>query len=231
MPATEESTWQSQYERDGYTVVDELLSSSEVSEALAEADRLAASVRDYTESRGAFNLEAPKGGYGSQTGGGTSYAGVLRKVQDVVDHSPFFRDLARQPRFDERLQSLMGRPIELKTSVLWYKPARVGSAKPWHQDAAYLDATGPSQVGIWIALDRATEENGCLQFLPGSHTAGVIGHKGSEPQLDVEPKSVVACELAPGSAVLFSALTLHASEDNRSASPRRAIMYRYGPSV
>jgi ectoine hydroxylase-related dioxygenase (phytanoyl-CoA dioxygenase family) len=231
MPIAEQDTWQSQYESDGYGVLGAFLSPTEVAEALTECDRLAATVKGRTESHGGFNLEAPEGGYGSQSGGGASYPGVLRKVQDVVDHSAFFRDLSNQPRFIERVQPLVGRPVELKTSVLWYKPAHVGSAKPWHQDAAYLDAaTGPYQVSVWIALDAATEENGCLQFLPRSHSAGAIAHEGSEPQLTVEPRSVVVCELAPGAAVLFSALTLHASEENRSPNPRRAVMYRFGPA-
>lgn len=42
-----------------------------------------------------------------------------------------------------------------------------------HQDASYLYTEPNSVIGFWIALDDATAQNGCLQFIPGSHKGGV----------------------------------------------------------
>lgn len=43
-----------------------------------------------------------------------------------------------------------------------------------HQDATFLHADPPSAlVGIWIALEDATCETGCLRFARGSHKSGV----------------------------------------------------------
>lgn len=50
--------------------------------------------------------------------------------------------------------------------------SRVGAAavSP-HQDSTFLYTEPLGRVlGIWIALEDATLENGCLWFIPGSHT-------------------------------------------------------------
>ncbi len=49
-----------------------------------------------------------------------------------------------------------------------------------HQDATFLWMDGVLKVmGLWIALEDATEENGCLWFIPGSHKGG-FPRAGSE---------------------------------------------------
>ena len=58
------------------------------------------------------------------------------------------------------------------------KPARVGGATPWHQDEAYWDPRYAHQaVSIWLALQPATVENGCMKFMPGSHRGPVLRHE------------------------------------------------------
>ena len=50
------------------------------------------------------------------------------------------------------------------------KPARIGGATPWHQDEAYWDPRYAHRaVSIWLALQPATLENGCMRFIAGSH--------------------------------------------------------------
>ena len=51
-----------------------------------------------------------------------------------------------------------------------------GREKPWHQDKAFfeIDVTSPV-VGVWIALDEATPDNGCMHVIPGSHLEGPRG--------------------------------------------------------
>ena len=44
-----------------------------------------------------------------------------------------------------------------------------------HQDSSYLYTDPPSVVGLWLALQDATIENGCLHCLPGSHTVCPAG--------------------------------------------------------
>ena len=57
------------------------------------------------------------------------------------------------------------------------KEARVGGAWTWHQDYGYWYGNAvlyPDLVSVFIAVDRATRENGCLQVLEGSHRCGRV---------------------------------------------------------
>ena len=119
---------------------------------------------------------------------------------------------------------------------IFYKPAKKGGVVAWHQDYSYWTRTKPiAHITCWCALDDATSENGCLQYIPGSQRWGLL------------PKPVIAGDLlgireflteeqqkqfdkaahAPakaGEAIFHHPLTLHGSGENKSAQPRRAFV-------
>lgn len=217
----------------GFVVVENVLTKAEITRSLEECDRLQESVAEQTTSRGRFNMEAPEGGFHGQRTRQDAYKGVLRKVQDVVDESPWFADLSRDIRFKEMLGGLLGDNLLLTTSVLWYKPPEIGSPKPWHQDYAYFTDREAADITVWIALDEATQENGCVQCISGSHLRGLVPHHGAELQIDpasLDLTNRVYCELKPGSAVLFHCLTIHNTDSNTSKHSRRALTLRYAPA-
>jgi len=112
------------------------------------------------------------------------------------------------------------------------KPARIGAELPWHQDEAYWH---PGYVyramGLWMPLDPATSESGCLSFLPGSHRGEVRPHKhiADDPAVhglvteSFDASGAVEVPLSPGAATLHHCRTLHRSAPNRSAHIRRAV--------
>lgn len=59
-------------------------------------------------------------------------------------------------------------PRVLQSMVICKQP-EIGGSVPPHQDSTFLYTNPPSAVGFWIALEDATEENGCLSFAKGSH--------------------------------------------------------------
>jgi len=60
------------------------------------------------------------------------------------------------------------RPVIAQGMYLFKQPFIGDELRP-HQDATYLYAEPIRMVGVWIALQDANEENGCLKFIPGSH--------------------------------------------------------------
>lgn len=96
-------------------------------------------------------------------------------------------------------------------------------------DAAYRDLRH-SFMQTAIAVDRCTEENGCLQFIPGSHreARGLLcgGYEGwdantaNHAALERLPPPVLAL-LEPGDVAIWNAYTIHGSQPNRSRSSRR----------
>merc|ERR1712179_431321 len=50
-----------------------------------------------------------------------------------------------------------------------FKQPKIGTAVIPHVDGTFLRNTPFNLVGFWIPLHDATEENGCLWYVPGSH--------------------------------------------------------------
>ena len=116
-----------------------------------------------------------------------------------------------------------------------FKPPHVGSVTPWHQDQAYHDPTRDERsINFWIPLDDTDVENGCMQYVPGSHKLDVLPHHsiGNDPRVhglevddaDEFAKKVVACPLSAGDAVLHLPTTLHYAGPNTTPRQRRAYI-------
>jgi len=220
------------YRRSGF-VTGAFLPPGDITGMQHDADRLHRQAADLTCTEGDFNLEAPEGGYhGQHSGGVSSLPGILRKVSNVVHHSgeaELIGDRGDLRQLAVTLTNARPDAVELVHSILWCKPPEVGSPKPPHQDAAYLDDDPDRYVTIWIALDDCTPENGCLQVAPTSHLYD-YAHAGAEPQIAPKVWDALArmpVPLHPGWAIAFHPRLLHASGANTSTRPRRALMLRY----
>lgn len=219
-----------EYRRQGYVVIDRLFDEHDLARACAESDRFHDLARGLRASTPEFNLEAPGGGFSSQSGDAEAFDGVLRKVNRLVELSPFVAEVSRRPGIVELAQALTGSAsVTLDNSILWCKPPKLGSAKPLHQDAPWLQAPHDRYVTIWIAIDRCSQANGCMEFVPGSHAEGLLSYGGQEKLVEAAPYAaqLTPCPLEPGAAVAFHAYALHASAHNASDSPRRSVMLRY----
>jgi len=110
-------------------------------------------------------------------------------------------------------------------------PGSAQTAFPWHQDTWYYGE--PSRhlpiVTAWVPLVAADETNGCLWVLPGSHRWGLLpATRGADRLVRCdEPVETRATPrpvpLTPGSVLLLTNLTFHASAVNRSSTIRWSI--------
>lgn len=158
----------------------------------------------------------------------------IRKLSRLSYCLPTFEKLASDPRIVDPIESIIGPDIKLYSDEYFCKnPARNGQAfKPyrWHQDATNYSFFTPldAVVTCWIALDAATPENGCMQFIPHSHVFGSIApqHREMFIKHPVLEKSVFAPR-EPGHAVFHHGLNFHSSGPNQSDKPRRAIAFHY----
>ncbi len=134
-------------------------------------------------------------------------------------------------------RQILGAEADLGGDHMIFKPPRVGVATPWHQDQAYWDESlDYRSLSIWIPLQEATIENGCMWFVPLSHESDVLAHHsiGHDPRvhgLEVDGADVslaVACPLPAGGATLHHCRTLHYTGPNLSDVPRRAYILGAG---
>ncbi|WP_152363956.1 phytanoyl-CoA dioxygenase family protein [Microlunatus speluncae] len=113
------------------------------------------------------------------------------------------------------------------------KPPAHGAPTPWHQDEAYWSpAYDHTAISVWMPLQEATMQNGCMQFVPGSHRSGVVPHELVDPDAhalqvadpitdDVER---VAVPLPAGGCTIHHCRTLHYAGANTSDGTRRAYI-------
>ncbi|XP_031457551.1 phytanoyl-CoA dioxygenase domain-containing protein 1 isoform X2 [Phasianus colchicus] len=90
-------------------------------------------------------------------------------------HDPVFKQITHSSKVQELGRKLgLERPVVVQSMYIFKQPGIGGEVTP-HQDATFLHTEPLGKVlGFWIALEDAMEENGCLWFIPGSHTSGLI---------------------------------------------------------
>jgi phytanoyl-CoA hydroxylase len=217
---------QRQYEEQGYLVFPRLFSRSEVAAWLQRLEDL---VLERRPRPAAIRLQVESALQGGDTAVGPLQS--LRKVEELVANDDVFLSLAKDPRLLEPISALLGPDLKLFRDALMMKPARHGSAKPYHQDSAYWAIDPPDLCSAWIALDDATLENGCMRVLPGSHRRGTLEHRHlADFQVDEEGldrSGEVAVPLEAGGVLLFHSLLLHATSPNHSDQARRAMICSY----
>lgn len=110
-----------------------------------------------------------------------------------------------------------------------------GREKPWHQDHAYFNLPLDTRiVGVWIALDKVTPENGCMYVLAGSHKEGPRAHFMRRDWQICDTQMLgchsTACPMEPGDVLIFDAKLPHGTPTNRSKEYRWAIQLHFIPA-
>ena len=161
---------------------------------------------------------------------------AVRKLGLFVDFDERLKAISHHPKMLAALQPLLhGAEPAMFQDMALIKPPRLGREKPWHQDKAYFDyPIGTPIVGVWIALDEATVENGCMQILPGRHKEGPILHfQRRDWQIcdhTILGTKSVAVPLKPGGLLFFDGLLPHGTPHNSSDNRRRALQFHYAPT-
>jgi hypothetical protein len=151
-------------------------------------------------------------------------------------------DYASDPAILDLVEQLIGPDIILWGSQVFCKPAVTGKAIPWHQDGQYWPIRPRATCSVWIAIDDARPENGCMRYIPGSQSGGVVfRHRTSERgdivlNQEVEPalfdESTARDDvLEAGQFSLHDVYLIHGSNANRSANRRAAFVIRYMPAT
>jgi len=148
------------------------------------------------------------------------------------------REAVTNPRIVEGLTAVIGPNVKAMQSMLFIKSeGKPGQA--WHQDEYFIPTRDRSLTAVWIALDDATVENGCLWVLPGSHRRGVLypTHPQTDPRFDCTVEAyefpygddeAVPVEIPAGTALIFNGYLLHRSLENSGRHGyRRALANHY----
>ncbi|WP_217602338.1 phytanoyl-CoA dioxygenase family protein [Chitinophaga sp. GbtcB8] len=150
------------------------------------------------------------------------------KISKVIHNSLFNRNIV------EILTKIVSPNMKCMQSMLFVKsPGKAGQS--WHQDEYYIPTRDRSLVGVWIAIDDASVENGCLWIIPGRPGYIMPRVKNSSPEyadvdtIDVSQyeKNKIPVEVKAGSVVFFNGYTLHCSLRNKTKDHFRTALVNH----
>ena len=150
-------------------------------------------------------------------------------------------ELWTHPAILDVVESLLG--SEIQVSGDWIVrprlPAEGVSGNPWHQDSGYMRDTGQHHFPtVWMPFVPVSEENGAMEFLPGTHRLPIQEHDNQDqvtgrktPQQDPSlGREVVTLSMDRGDFVIFHNHLFHRSTIGGAPSVRWSIDFRFSPA-
>jgi phytanoyl-CoA hydroxylase len=153
------------------------------------------------------------------------------KLSDAIRASLFHKKIV------DVLTGIVSRNLKCMQSMLFVKgPGKKGQS--WHQDEYFIPTRDCSLIGVWIAIDDASIENGCLWIIPGSNKPAYmrprdVNHSDEYADLDTinvsnyPEESIIPVEVKSGSVVFFNGYTLHSSKQNKTTDCFRTALVNH----
>ena len=207
----------------GYLVVQDVFSATELADMRAALARLIEDARTVTEHGEIYDLEPAH----------TADNPRVRRIKQPQKVDEAFARALKNPNLLGILQRMVGPNIVLRGGKLNIKAARGGSPVEWHQDWAFYPSTNDDLLAVGIYLEDGTPDNGPLLVVPGSHRGPTLDHHAhgyfvgavSPETLGTLPDQAVALTGPAGACTFHHVRTLHGSAQNTSAQDRPLLLF------
>jgi phytanoyl-CoA hydroxylase len=202
---------------DGYTLLENVFTTDEMDDIATCIEAMQAAHQEQIRASGGTE--------------GISRASEITFTTHLAEQDDTIRAFVTRPEFVAITSQLLGPNIDLYWNQAVFKMPEGKKEFPWHQDDGYTLVTPSPYLTLWLALNDATIENGCVSVLPGGYKTGIRDHYYSDlgyichdPN---DPDQGVPVPVKAGSIAAFWSLTPHKSGPNLSQSPRKAYVIQY----
>lgn len=235
---------QEQFSEHGYVILKEIFSPQEVEQVRSEMNVLVDTEASRLMTAG--KISSPLQDAPFETRLAQLYKDHLADAPKSFRkelHMAGFYHFFFHPRLLDVVEQFLGGEIRLYPNYTARPklPDHAGTVVLWHQDGGYTetaagggDVDALRMVNVWSPLVPARVENGCMQFVPGTHRLGVVPHEQKEHYLEIadeylapREKDAIDIELDPGDVVLFHNLLFHRGLPNHSNTIRWSLDWRY----
>ena len=214
-----------QFNTRGFCVLERAMSPQQLSSVRAAADELV---------KASVNGEPYPPSYLRE---GETYGAINKSSRlffsNRCEHFPGFEGFVKGELVAAIARDLLGPNVFLFNEQVVVKAPRHGDSFAWHQDSGYVRFKHRAFLTLWCALDDATRDNGTVYLIPrdfrkettvSTHEweengSNLVGYRGTEHGEMIE--------VAAGSIVAFSSLTMHRTGANNTDRPRRALVCQY----
>ena len=169
-------------------------------------------------------------------------------IRNLLHRSKIIRAFANSPSIVSIVQTVLGNKAKAIKAIMFDKTPDSNWYVTWHQDLTIavkkkidIDGFGPWSikdaiphvqpsvdvmkgiVALRVHLDKCSQENGAIKFIPGSHDAGIIGLD----EVATMKSSAVCCPAERGDIIVMRPLTLHSSSKSIKPEHRRVLHLEY----
>lgn len=214
------------YQRDGFVAHRGLLSAEEVA-TLKEA---------MLEVIASMGRKKVVGGNADMKEGDSYYDKVFTQRLNLWRASDTVKHFMLNPGIGEMLRKLEG--VDFR---VWHDQGLIkepfGNPTVWHLDNPYWSFHSRNAISIWIALEPATLENGCMYFMPGTQKLANFDNVNIGQDLGslfkVYPEMAkidpIAIPMKPGDCSFHNGLVAHGAGANMTRGRRIAMTCAYMP--
>jgi phytanoyl-CoA hydroxylase len=223
------------YAEQGFLVVEKFLDDAELQDWRTVVDQAVDRRGRQRFSFGSADAEDPPGARPKEEQ--EYYDQVFTQRNNLWQTDENMRRLLMDPALGKYVADLAG----IDGVRIWHDQALIkepySNPTAFHLDVPYWSFTSADAITIWLALDDATVQNGCLYYVPGSHLArkfdnvGITSRLGSlfEIYPDWANIAPVPCPVPAGGALFHNGLTFHGAGANMTPGRRRAMTCAYMP--
>ena len=158
----------------------------------------------------------------------------LRRVANPVDVSEDFQEVLWDSPMVDMVAQLIGPSIRFHHCKLNVKLPGMETVVYYHQDHSYDPHTNDDMLAILLMLDDATERNGCLRVVPGSHKKRYSHYQKGEYVGAIDSsfneefnRLAVPIVASRGDVCFMHTWTVHGSRTNLSNNARRLLICDY----
>jgi ectoine hydroxylase-related dioxygenase (phytanoyl-CoA dioxygenase family) len=221
------------YQTNGFVVIEDFLSPKEL-------EHWRTSVMEAVTERGGKKMPGKEIKVGEDDGINED-AEYYGKVFDQLLNLWQTNDKVKELMLDERIGEMAAKLAGVEGLRIWHDQALFkrpwANPTAWHLDTPFWSFSDRKALSIWVALDDATLENGCLYFIPGSFKQTTYENKGIGKNMDsifeVYPQfaktSPYVANMKAGSCSFHNGLTIHGAGANMTPGFRRAMTCAYMP--
>jgi ectoine hydroxylase-related dioxygenase (phytanoyl-CoA dioxygenase family) len=155
-------------------------------------------------------------------------APIIQRIENFCPFHVEFNRVLTDDGLIEMVGALFGEPAVLFKDKINFKLLG-GDGFKLHQDQqAGWSKYAPLFITALVAVDDASEENGCLYVARGPRAEGLLGPEWRplEPA-ELEGRALEAVPTAPGDVLFFDSYLPHASEPNLASASRRILYVTY----
>lgn len=150
-------------------------------------------------------------------------------------------DKVKQIMLNEKMGEMVAKLANSDGIRIWHDQVLIkrpwANPTAWHLDTPFWSFSDRKALSIWVALDDATYQNGCLYFIPGSCHHTTFENPGIGKNMDAifefyprfKNTKSVALPMKAGSCSFHNGLTIHGAGANMTNGFRRAMTCAYMP--